>query len=239
MALLWGRSESRREKALSDLQTTLEEKRLLLQQQIHIQENERRFLAHTLHDEMGQTLVALQTYVAFSLKALSKNLPESVRDGIHEISTLTQRMQTSIRCQLNDLRPATLDRLGLKSALKIMAKDFGKREQIDYHISISDKIPVLSDEENIHLYRIVQEALKNIEKYAEATHVSIDLDSDHSTLTLKISDNGRGFSEQAQSGLGLMGMRERAELIHGTVEIESNLGKGVKITVNVPIVESE
>lgn len=235
VTLLWLRSEGRREKTFNELENTLQEKRLLLSQQIHIQENERRFLAHTLHDDMGQALAAIQAYVAFVARACRKGLDESVLDGVNEIKKVTQQMQRSIRCQINDLRPAALDRVGLKASIQTMLLDFCKREGISPSISIADHLPELGDEENIHIYRIFQEALTNIAKYAEASQVSASINATDTKLFLEIADNGKGMSAESGNGIGLIGMKERVELLHGKMVIQTEPGLGLTIRVSVPL----
>jgi len=237
IAILWLRSETIREKSFNELQQTVSEKRFLLQKQIHLQEKERRFLAHTLHDEIGQALTAIQAYAAFIIKSASRGMCESVISGSREISTVASSMQLAIRCQLNDLRPAHLDRLGLDTALSAMVEAFCKRENMTYTYQSSPNLPLLGEELNITLYRIVQESLTNIAKHANASHVTIKLNVKDTKLQLNISDNGIGMSEKSVSGLGLLGMRERVELLHGSFKLQSSPGKGVSIDINIPIEE--
>ena len=235
IAILWLRSETKRERAFNDLQKTLIEKRALLQKQMLIQENERRFLARTLHDEMGQALTAIQAYTAFIMKSTSKGDIEAIRNGADEIITVTSHMQHTIRSQLNDLRPAHLDRLGLGTALTAMIKAFCKREAIDYTLEFDSSLPLLSEEVNINLYRIVQEALTNIARYAKATHITIRLKRNGDELKLNIADNGIGMSENSVRGMGLLGIQERSELLKGNFTLQSFPNVGVKIKINIPI----
>ena len=238
VALLWLRSETKREKAFEDLEDTLIEKRALLQQQMHIQENERRLIAHTLHDEMGQALTAIQAYTSFIVKSAARDSMQAIGNAATEVIAVTSRMQDSIRCQLNDLRPAHLDRLGLEASLSTMVKNFSKRENLDYTFQFDSGLPPLSEELNINLYRIVQEALTNIAKYALASEITVALEKRSNTkLLLTIVDNGMGMEKNTDSGIGLFGIRERVELLFGKFSLHSSPGKGVTIKINIPIKE--
>jgi len=228
LAWLWARSEVQREQLLT-------EKRELLRLQLGAQEEERRKLARSLHDDMGQSLTSIQAYAA----AIAKDLhDEKTQAGMQHIRDITAHIQRAVRNQLHALRPASLERLGLPAALEGMLKTFAQRENMVANFAYkSDSFAsvVLSDEQNIHLFRIVQEALTNVAKYSQASQLNVDLSVCDDTLHLSIRDNGCGMDVVRESGLGLLGMRERTELLHGTLHIESALGAGVLIDVHIPL----
>jgi len=225
LAWLWIRSEMQREQLLA-------EKRELLRLQMYAQEEERHKLARLLHDDMGQSLTSLQAYAA----AVGKSqLDEQAHDGIQHIREITHHIQDAVRNQLRDLRPASLDRLGLCATLEDMLEKFAQREGVACDFVCEQQLLALSDEQNIHLFRIVQEALTNVSKYAQASHISLHSHICDDTLFMTICDDGCGMGEGREDGLGLLGMRERAELLHGTIAIESAPGQGVRIDVQIPL----
>ncbi|MDQ6997127.1 MAG: ATP-binding protein, partial [Mariprofundus sp.] len=160
---------------------------------------------------------------------------------------ITTHIQQSVRTHLHDLRPASLDSLGLGAAIEDMLDEFSRRESIACDYVCAHTLPDLSEDQNIHLFRIVQEALTNIAKYAQASHVSVFLhmseveangsDGKISSLHLQISDDGCGMAVIEETGLGLLGMRERTDLLHGQINIHSESGQGVRIDVSIPVQE--
>jgi len=207
----------------------------LLRLQLGAQEEERHKLARSLHDDMGQSLTSIQAYAA----AIAKDLcDEKAQAGMQHIRDITRHIQYAVRNQLLALRPASLERLGLPATLDDMLKTFAQREDMIVDFAHADDLfasVVLSDEQNIHLFRIVQEALTNVAKYSQASRVNVGLSLCDGVLHLSIHDNGCGMDAVQESGLGLLGMRERTELLHGTIQIESALGAGVLIDVHIPL----
>ncbi len=242
LAWLWVSSEVRREQVYHRLQALHENKRYLLRSLMNIQEEERRSLARSLHDDMGQSLTSIQAYVAAAMKSITD---EKAGEDILQVRNIATHIQQSVRNQLHILRPASLDRLGLSAALEDMLGEFAKRENLTYAFECKQKLPDLNEMQNIHLFRIVQESLTNIAKYAQATHVSLSLQisdvdlnesaSHASTLHLQVSDDGCGMETIEETGLGLLGMRERTDLLHGQINIISEIGQGVRIDISVPV----
>ncbi|GAV20551.1 two-component system, NarL family, sensor histidine kinase LiaS [Mariprofundus micogutta] len=235
VAWLWARAESGRAAAFLKLQQVFQTKRSLLRQQLNLQELERRSLARALHDDMGQSLTSIQAYAAAIGKSLTEKSSETVGVNVQRIRDITTHIQKSVRSQLHDLRPASLDRLGLSAAVQDMLEEFSQRESITCEFVCESALPRLSDGQNIHLYRIVQEALTNIAKYAQAQHVKVCMNPSEGRLNLLVSDDGCGMATIEESGLGLLGMRERTELLNGEINITSALKKGVSISVKVPL----
>jgi len=235
LAWLWARSEAKRELTWLRLQEVSDKKRQLLRNMLHMQESERHTLARALHDEMGQALTSIQAYAAsIGGQKNAENIENAVQYA-HQIRDITSQLQQMVRHRLHDLRPSSLDRLGLCAALEDMLGEFGQRESISCEFACQDDIPELNDEQRIQLYRIVQESLTNVSKYAHAEHVSVRLSMRQRYLHLHIEDDGCGVANIEERGFGLLGMRERAELLNGHIEFQSRQGKGMAIDVEIPL----
>lgn len=215
------------------------------------QEDERRRLARELHDDTAQALIALSRGLdALSTQHINPiNSPEDMR-FIDELVTLTRRTLDSVRRACQDLRPSVLDDLGLSAALESLAGSMTERGlSCSYHCRGTAKS--YSTEVEVAVYRIAQEALSNALRHAEAYTAQIELTYRQDGLRLVVSDDGRGFdvfavlahepggasrsdSYSKGTGLGLLGMRERATLIGATLDIQSSLGVGARVTLVVP-----
>ena len=204
------------------------------------QEAERHRVAAELHDSVIQILSA----VKFRLQVVEEKLADkdeaSWRDALKAQAHLEKAIQEVRRISRN-LRPSELDDLGLASALRSLCSEFSERTGVSVDLGIT-RIPVtLPDNLELHLYRIVQEALGNIEKHSRATHVTIQLQRRRSVLRASIRDNGRGFDPLAPRrrkstppGMGLVDMKERAAFVGGTCQLRSSPGSGTEILVEVP-----
>lgn len=206
---------------------------------VYAQEEERHRLSRELHDEAGQALTALK----LSLELIAADLPagaSGLRQNLAEAIALAESTKERVRLLAQGLRPPALDTVGLNLTLEAFCRDFSRRTQlpIDYQ---GMEVPGLSDAMNICLYRVLQEALTNVARHAHATHVDVRLSREGPLVRLSITDNGRGFSHNATrmlqrwAGIGLLGMRERVELLGGWLEIESELGRGVRTVANLPV----
>jgi signal transduction histidine kinase len=213
--------------------------RRLLHQTITAQESERRRLAAEIHDSVVQSLVA----VSYRLQAIEKKIgPDNDDPLIDDIKVLEEQLNNNIK-ELRDLllglRPPMLDDMGLYAALETHLKNFGASNSIQTSIQIPDDRPVISRDAQINLFRIIQEALNNVEKHAEASHVTIEIETSPQKLYLSIRDDGKGFSPQKARGktrnLGIASMRERTELLGGNLKIKSEPGRGTNITCDIPI----
>ncbi len=206
------------------------------------QEAERLRLAHELHDQTGQSLAA----VMLDLKSIESQASESGRARLRGLRVQLEAMGKALHRVAHELRPASIDELGLASALSTYISDWSAQFSIEADFHCRDRhIDDLPDDVRTTLYRVVQEALTNIAKHApDASSVSIVLDRSDTTLQLTIEDDGRGFDPNAASepgkrkkgaGLGHAGMRERLALIGGELEIESTVGLGTTIYARVPL----
>ena len=223
------------------LQRSRDENSMLTQRSLAIQENERRYIAHELHDELGQTISAIKA-VAVSIGQQPDLEDKSIRDSAGTIVTFANHMHDVARNMMRRLRPAALDELGLITALEDMIDDWNSRhDDIFCHFSFDRRPENTQETLNISLYRIVQEGLTNILKHSGASEVYIHLafgspltQKNHVELTMR--DNGRGFDPATtQWGLGLLGIRERVQALQGVFTLDSGIGKGVLIRVSVPM----
>ena len=207
----------------------------LAQQVVSAQEEERQRLSRELHDEAGQALTALK----ISLELIQSDLPVeagSLRRRLGEAVALTETTMDQIRLLAHDLRPPALDTVGLTYTLEGLCRDFAERTQlsVDY---IGAELPLLPEAVNICLYRFLQEAFTNVAKHAQASQVRIALRCDAETVSLSVEDDGKGFDEQSRmsAGIGLLGMRERLEVLGGKLEIKSRPDQGSHLMACIPL----
>jgi len=206
---------------------------------VSAQEEERHRLSRELHDEAGQALTALK----LSLELIAAELgpgASALRQNLLEAISLTESTKERIRVLAQGLRPPALDTVGLNLTLEALCRDFSRRTQLPIQYEGSE-VRGLSDAVNICLYRVLQEALTNVAKHAKATRVDVRLSREGHLVRLSVADNGRGFSHDATkmlqrwTGIGLLGMRERVELLGGWLEIETELGRGLRTVANLPV----
>jgi signal transduction histidine kinase len=210
----------------------------LLEEVISAQESERKRIARELHDQTGQLLTSLM----LGLKTLKVNTSKNIQDKIRDMRNLAATALDEVHNLALELRPSSLDDLGLVAALEQYTRDYAEKFGIpvDFQAIGFEKKRLLPEVE-ITLYRIVQEALTNIVKHTKAERVSILLEIRGTTAVAIIEDNGQGFDVKKSSqtttnkNLGLHGMYERAALINGKLSIESVVGSGTTIHVEVPI----
>jgi len=210
----------------------------LLQSTISAQELERKRIARELHDQTGQALTSLMV----GLKILEKDSPEKIRHKVSDMRQLTAQTLGTVHNLALELRPSSLDDLGLVAALRQYTHDFGDKFgiQSDFQTIGFDDRRLLPEVE-ITIYRIVQEAIMNIVKHAEAAQASVLLEIRGTSIVAIVEDNGKGFktSRLSQSPtketLGLYGMYERAALINGKITIESEPGRGTTLFLEVPM----
>ncbi len=221
------------------LEQSREQNRQLAQRALAIQEQERRYLAQELHDELGQSVSAIQA-LAVAI-AQTPGLQARVVETAQTISGTTRRIYDVVRNLMRSLRPVLLDELGLRPALQHLTDEWNERhEDVFCEIRISGELELLSEEMQIHTYRIVQEALTNVTKHARANAVRVSVTyeapaggSDGGALCVSISDNGIGLPAPLPGGLGLSGMRERAEALGGSFTVNGR--DGTRIDIRFPL----
>jgi signal transduction histidine kinase len=208
--------------------------RQMSSQVLTAQEEERKRIARELHDDTAQAL----TSVLVRLRLLERSLgDERLQRGVAELRALTGVTLEGVRRLATDLRPPMLDDLGLEAALQSLVQDFSQRWLIRATFA-SSRLGRLPAEAELVLYRIVQEALSNVAKHANASQVLVRLSRRGRTLRLLVEDDGCGFDVEAtkhsrESGLGLFGMEERLALVGGTLWVDSALGGGTRVSAEV------
>jgi signal transduction histidine kinase len=229
------------ENNLSTIARTKEELYTLAAKLVFAQEEERQRIARELHDDVGQRLALLQIEVGRLAAKLSAAVSQDVAAHFDLIGSRIDELCEDIRTLSHNLHPAVLEHLGLVPAMRQLARDFEQRFSIRTRFSARDMRPGSAGQSGMTLYRITQEALHNIAKHADAKSVEIALVSAPAELHLSIRDVGRGFDPRVarSGGLGLISMRQRAELVHGSFAIHSEPGVGTQINVCVPIVEGK
>ncbi len=206
-------------------------------QRIAAAEQERAHWARELHDETLQNLAALRLGLAAQAR---DSRPEAVMEVIRDAVTQLEQEIRSLRALVTDLRPAALDDLGAQAAIEDLAERArGRGLTVELAIDLAyeqGREPTRHVAEvETAMYRIVQEALNNAAKHGHATLAHVEVIESHSTVRITVRDDGRGFDPIAQTaGFGLIGMRERVELLHGTLEVRSSPGQGTMIDAAVP-----
>lgn len=210
-----------------------------------VQEAERKQLARELHDEMGQALTA----ISINLAAIKKDLPPQcltpIKERLAEASLLTEQTLEQIRELSLNLRPSMLDDLGLVPTLHWYVKRYANRVTVETDFQVTGLKERLPPAIETTLYRIVQEALTNVARYAQASRVQLQLHRKNSVVAVFIEDNGQGFDlaevvnrENPKNGTGLLGMRERVTLLGGKFNIQSQAGQGTQLAIEIPLENS-
>lgn len=231
------------QRELTERRAIEERVRLLLSRLLSVQEEERRRIARDLHDDLGQQMTVLH----LKLQTLGQTLDADSPSGqqLDHIQGFVKQLDNNLDLFTWELRPAALYHLGLPSALRdyveVWTRNYGVAA--DFHAANMPAGRFAPDLET-NLFRIAQEALNNVHKHARATSVEVRLRRREGDLVLTVEDNGRGFdpgADKAGTGIGLLGMRERAFLLNGRVEVESKAGEGTTVIVTVPgvLVRSE
>jgi two-component system sensor histidine kinase UhpB len=199
---------------------------------LRILEDERNRIARELHDEVGQTL----TGVMLQVEGLAGKIPEELREQLDELRETARSGTEDVRRIARKLRPEALEDLGLQSALSALATAFGEQAGITVQRRLEPAVS-LSEEQELVVYRVAQEALTNVARHAEATRVELQLEHRHNEAVLAVRDDGRGIHPGAlPSSRGIRGMRERAMLIGAQLQIDSGRGRsGTTITLSIPV----
>ncbi|MBR8459015.1 PAS domain S-box protein [Burkholderia dolosa] len=236
------RDVTERVRADNALKQSREELRELSANLQNVREEEKTRIARELHDDLGQQLTALKMDLSAVELGLSGVVaPNSgVREQLGGMHRLIDSTVASVRRIAADLRPVMLDDLGLVPAIEWLANDFTHRYRITVDKDIAPVDTVFTNTGATTLFRIVQEALNNVARHADATHVKLVLKLDDGYCTLRIADNGHGVPQDTHGApdrpsFGLIGIRERAHMLDGTVTIDNRPGEGFTITVTLPL----
>ncbi|WP_370868784.1 CHASE3 domain-containing protein [Polaromonas sp.] len=199
----------------------------------NVREDERGHLARELHDELGSLLTSAKLDVARLKSRLAGNVPEATERLAHLTSTLNSGIALARRI-VEDLRPSSLSHLGLVASLEILAREFQERSELT--ITTDLEHVELGGAAQLTVYRLVQESLTNIGKYAEAKQAEISLHSFDGYITVEVRDNGKGFKLDSvgPTSHGLAGMRHRVEAAGGRLTVTSSDGRGTRISAVLP-----
>jgi signal transduction histidine kinase len=203
-------------------------------------EDERRRMAREIHDELGQQLAALKLDHGWVLRRFETGDRTGVGELLADMDHLLDVTVETVRRLATNLRPNILDELGLVAALEWQAREVESRSGIRFHVALPDKEIEAPDEHATAVFRMFQEISTNVVRHAHARNVSVRLAVSDGSIVLEVSDDGIGITPtQMASGtsLGLLGMRERAALLGGHVEIDGAPGRGTRVQVRVPLPE--
>ena len=206
----------------------------------HIQtvlEEERGYIAREIHDELGQTLSRLKLDIAWLKKRMSKD-QTLLTEKADKMSGLIDSTIHTVQRISSKLRPGVLDYLGLPAAIDWQVNEFKEQTGIRSKIEIASDVNVEDQNISIAVFRIFQETLTNIMRHAKASRVDVVLKQEEDTLVLTVKDNGIGIPEDKISkhtSFGIMGIKERARVLSGTVSISGVPGKGTTVTVCIPL----
>jgi ligand-binding sensor domain-containing protein/signal transduction histidine kinase len=207
-------------------------------QLINSQEQERKRIAGELHDSLGQTLIVIKNLAVMMLYPSDQ---ETARQQAQEISSETSRAISEVKEISYNLRPFHLDQFGLTRSIESLIDNVAKVCDTKFSADLDHIDGLFAQDEEINLYRIVQESLNNIVKHSSATEAGITIRRNEHEVLITIRDNGRGFTSSAQSepsqksGFGLTGMGERARLLGGDVRIQSTQGQGTTVSVRIKL----
>lgn len=227
---------------LQEVQAKEEMRVSLIRKLFTVQEDEQRRLSRELHDETGQCMASLLAYI----KVLhTKMTTQEQKDLLSEARAVTVNVLERIRTMAVELRPPELDYLGVVAAMEKYIMNFSDQNSLEVEFTPPPEKLVISNDIAVSLYRILQESLTNIVMHAKAKNVEVIITLGDGCVRMSISDDGQGMKENAvqlareNNRLGLFGMQERAELLGGTVAIESLPGSGTTVTVTLPIGSDE
>ena len=206
---------------------------------IHAQEEERKRISRELHDVIAQTLVGISVHLAFMDQGATAS-PEAFRQEVAKTRKLVEKAVEIVHDFARELRPTMLDDLGLIPALQGVMKKFMAETGIQVSLNAFEKIDQSATPVRTVLYRIAQEALTNVARHAKASRAEVSIESLEDVIQMTIKDNGEGFKVSSNTGsrkknrLGLISMRERAEMIGGTFQVDSTPGGPTTVRVSIP-----
>jgi PAS domain S-box-containing protein len=211
-------------------------------QLVNAQEAERRRISRELHDEIGQALTMLNINLTKIEEELPPEIAATIRERLAETSSLADQLLEKARELSLDLRPRMLDDLGVVSALRWYLNKYTRSLDIEVEMEAIDFEERLSAEMETALYRVVQEALTNVARHAQANRVCVRLERKESTVRALIEDDGQGFDvekitgrQASARGVGLLGVQERVTSLGGNFNVQSGPGEGTRLTIEIPV----
>jgi signal transduction histidine kinase len=229
--------ERRSERQRAHAEQAESEMRLLSQQLVAAQEEERKNITRELHDHVGQMLTALRMELGRADRARGA-ADGQVAQAIGEAKRVLDTILGSVRDLVMGLRPSMLDDFGLQPALEWHVRDFRRRFAIPVELALHGELDALPDPYRTAVYRIVQEALTNCARHAHAKQIVIAVHYERNTLELSVADDGSGIDPARARGVGLLGIEERVRELHGTFDIRRRQPHGTELRVTLPVVAS-
>ena len=199
-------------------------------------ENERMKIALDLHDDLGQQLTALNMEMSWLKARIIKDSPY-LSDKMDEMTDILKLVMKNVQVIATELRPSVLDNLGLISAIEWHLKEYEKKFRIKCQLNVSPKGMVIKQSLSVAIFRIMQEALTNVARHANASLVKVNIAKAENLLKIIIADNGMGITKdniENSRSFGLMGIKERANVFKGKVKIIGEPNKGTKLIVKIP-----
>lgn len=231
-----------RKKAENELNHSFEAIRKLTSHLQQVREEERKHIARNIHDELGQLLTVLKMDVSWLNKKIKVLNEPAISQKTEEVLALLNNTVQSVRRIAADLRPGLLDDLGLTAAIEWHLSEFGNRTGIQTDFFTDKGYVDLPAEQATSLFRIYQESMTNITRHADATQVKVELRMENDGIIMRITDNGKGFDLATLSKpktLGLLGMKERAEMMDGRFRISKQPEGGMQVEVQLPFCANE
>jgi signal transduction histidine kinase len=212
----------------------------LARQLVELREAQSARISREIHDELGQALTGLKLDLGWLQRRLERPDEPATRAAMRQrLRTMAEAVDATVaatRRICTELRPAVLDDLGLAAAIEWQARELGRRAQLEVALDLDEPLPALDPALTTAVFRIAQELLTNVARHAGARRVALRLHADGDALQLQVQDDGCGFAaERAAAGLGLAGIRERAALRGGRVDLRSAPGQGTAVAVSLPL----
>jgi PAS domain S-box-containing protein len=240
----WGTQldETERKLAEEQIKQSRQQMRALATHLQSVREKERADISREIHDVLGQGLIGMKIDISRLARMLSESEGESVRglmsERFKDVIRLLDENITAVKNLSTELRPRVLDMLGLSAAVEWQCQEFERRTRISCSCRLPDNDIQFGERQSTALFRIAQEALMNVARHALAQHVNVELDVIDASARLIVRDDGKGLAEgevSAPGSLGLLGMRERAEMLGGKLTIEGSPGRGTVVCASVPL----
>ncbi len=207
---------------------------------INAHEAERRRVAGELHDSIGQTLAMIKNRAVFGAETTNDLM--SAREQFDSITSQTTQAISEVREISYNLRPYLLERLGLTKAIKSLVNKIEEVHLLHVEARIDDIDHLFASEAEMSVYRIIQESLNNVAKHADTEHANLTIEKTADFVLIKIEDFGRGFDKYAapkndagNGGFGLLGISERVKMLGGTLDIQTEIDKGTKLTIKIRV----
>jgi signal transduction histidine kinase len=226
-----------RVKAQEEIKQTTEKLRLLTAHLQHIREEERKRIGREIHDELGQQLTAIKMDVAWIDKQTPKETSH-IKNKLQNIITLVDASNSSIRKILNELRIGVLDHHGLIEALQWQGQQFTNNTGVAIELNFSEASLQVKESVATCIFRVFQETLTNITRYADAKKVTSSISLKDNIIYFTIADDGKGFDIEklkSKQSFGIMGMKERVASVNGSFELTSLPNKGTSIAITIPL----